>query len=116
IAATPGALSVNPDEPGTKPKRRRRHVRWLLYALGGLGVVFLLISLPCMHEVRISTGLSWSGNNLRQLGLALQNYHQHQGQLPPAVVLDKNGQPLIAGASCCFPTSNTTISIGSSNW
>jgi hypothetical protein len=34
------------------------------------------------------------GNNMKQIALALLNYNDSYGTLPPAYVTDKNGQPV----------------------
>ena len=42
-------------------------------------------------------------NNLRQIALALQNYHQANGCFPPAYVADKNGKPMHSSRMLILP-------------
>lgn len=42
-------------------------------------------------------------NNLKQIGLALHNYHDAYGTLPPAYVSDKNGNPLYSWRVLILP-------------
>jgi prepilin-type processing-associated H-X9-DG protein len=62
----------------------------LLALLGGacLGVVSADIDhrTPAMRSV--------CGNNLKQLAIALHNYHDVYGSFPPAYVADENGRPM----------------------
>jgi hypothetical protein len=44
-----------------------------------------------------------SMNNMKQIGIALHNYHDTFNQLPPAVVRDANGQPLYSGRVLLLP-------------
>lgn len=44
-----------------------------------------------------------SQNNLRQIGLALHNYHDANGAFPPAYVTDENGKPLYSWRVLILP-------------
>ncbi len=50
--------------------------------------------LPAVGSPRQAGRRSICENNLRQIALALQNYHQANGCFPPAYVADKNGKPM----------------------
>ena len=42
-------------------------------------------------------------NNLKQIGLALLEYHQKYGSFPPAFVADANGKPLYSWRVLILP-------------
>jgi hypothetical protein len=44
-----------------------------------------------------------SANNMKQLGLALHNYHDTHGNFPPAAVCDKNGKPMLSWRVLILP-------------
>jgi hypothetical protein len=48
-------------------------------------------------------GRIWSLNNLKGLSLAMQNYQDEKGSLPPAAVLGKDGQPLLSWRVLLLP-------------
>ena len=61
----------------------------LLLACGGF---FLLI--PSMGRAGGAAQRSMCTNNLKQIGLALHNYHDVYNCFPPAVITDKDGKPM----------------------
>ena len=63
----------------------------LLVVIAIIGVLVALL-LPAVQAARESARLSQCGNNLRQVGVALQNYHETRQKLPPG------------SRSCCWGT------------
>jgi hypothetical protein len=59
-------------------------------------ITLLLISLllPAVQTRPRGSRRSECGNNLRQIVIALQNYHDVYGSFPPAYVADKSGRPM----------------------
>jgi hypothetical protein len=66
-----------------------------LEALLAAGAIFALIMLLLspIHAPR-SSRRDYCSNNLRQILIALHNYHDVYGSLPPAYVADENGRPM----------------------
>jgi prepilin-type processing-associated H-X9-DG protein len=50
--------------------------------------------LPAVNSVHESARRVQCANNLKQIALALQAYHQANGHFPPACIADKNGKPM----------------------
>jgi len=57
-------------------------------------LVLVLLLLPAVEEPRGDHGRSSCKNNLKQIGLALHNYHDTWLVFPPAYLADENGQPM----------------------
>ncbi len=69
----------------------------ILVFLGGmLFVVPILIALllPAIQAAREAARRAACSNNMKQLGLALHNYHAAYGSFPPAYTVDENGNRL----------------------
>jgi hypothetical protein len=67
----------------------------LLAVVGGVVSLGAAVALPAIQSLRGAAGRTQSGNNLKQIGLAIHNFHQDTGRLP-ADILDKNGKPLLS--------------------
>lgn len=73
--------------------------------VGGVCVMGLLVALllPAVQAAREAGRRVSSMNNLKQISIALHNYHDTFNQFPPAVVRDANGQPLYSGRVLLLP-------------
>ena len=74
----------------------------LLVVLVIIGVLVLLL-LPVVETARPASQCMQCANNLKQLGLAMHNYHDEYGCLPPAYVADENGKPMHSWRTLLLP-------------
>jgi hypothetical protein len=72
----------------TRPKKP---IRIVLLACGVLLLGFCLIPAGHSPESEWRTGCKY---NLRQIGIALENYHDKYRSFPPAYLADRNGVPM----------------------
>ena len=98
---------MNPESPRSK--------LWIVIAallvLGGVAllgcaglVVYLVVDLQSSYQRAMAAQQRVrTGNRLKQVVIALQMYVDEHGQLPPAVVVDGNGEPLYSGRLLLLP-------------
>lgn len=73
------------------------------------GAYFVFTGLQCRHDYpyieqpRSITRQSTCKNNMKQIGLALHNYHDEHGSFPPAYLTDKNGRRLHSWRTLLLP-------------
>ena len=67
-----------------------------------VGVLAALL-LPAVQAAREAARRMQSSNNMKQISLALLNYHDVHGTFPPAVVSDASGKPLYSGRVLLLP-------------
>src|SRR5262245_11036025 len=77
-----------------------RHLIWLPAAL----LAGVALAAPAGHQPESTiVQRRASANNLKQIGLALHNYHDTYGKLPPAAICDKAGKPLLSWRVAILP-------------
>jgi len=54
-------------------------------------------------KMRVASSRMRSANNLKQIGLALHNYHDAHGAMPPQAVYDKDGKALLSWRVLILP-------------
>jgi hypothetical protein len=67
---------------------------YLVLAVLVLSCVLSLLLLPAINAAREAGRRASCLNQLRQVGLALNNYYAARGSFPPACTVDKDGKPL----------------------
>ena len=81
-------------EPQAKSGTFRRSLRTVLIGIGVLALLWgLILLLPMLHSVQDEVVRRRCVGNLKQIGLALHNYHAAQGAFPAAYSVDAQGRP-----------------------
>lgn len=91
----------NDATPKSGPRRGSRLIE-ILVAIAAILFLFAL-SLPAYRGAGEAARRSWCTNNLKQIVLALANYEQEHGALPPAYTADANGRPLHSWRTLILP-------------
>ena len=78
--------------------------KWIAGVCTGLGIIAVLFSLTVpVTRSRESSRRSQCSNNLKQLGLALHNYHDAYQAFPPAYTVDADGRRLHSWRTLLLP-------------
>ena len=83
---------IRPEVPEPTSRNVWKKLRWPVVAVGCLGVLFAIL-LPTVQQTICDRPRAPCKNNLKQIGLALYNYHDTYNCFPPAFVLGPDGKP-----------------------
>src|SRR5882757_2755439 len=75
-------------------QRRRGFTLIELLVVIAIIAVLIALLLPAVQAAREAARRAQCMNNLRQIGLALHNYHDQYNTFPPAYVADATGKPM----------------------
>ena len=108
--AGPDAEHVGPTIKPSAPVPKRGWTITLIQVLAlcaiiGVAVAFLL---PATRRARPAARRTQCKMNLKQIGLALHNYHDTFGAFPPACTVDSNGKPLHSWRTLLLPYLDQT--------
>jgi prepilin-type processing-associated H-X9-DG protein len=93
VPAGPGVAVPAPRGGGNTPVLAIVLVAVLVVMLSCGGILIALL-LPAVQAAREAARRSQCSNNLKQIALAMHNYHDMHKCFPPAVITDADGRPM----------------------
>jgi hypothetical protein len=72
-------------------------------SVGASAPLAIGLLMPAVISARAAAQRSVGMNNMKQIGLAMHNYHDTNQSLPPAYTVDKNGKPLLSWRVLVLP-------------
>lgn len=99
-----------PPKPTPPPRDSTGKVLVIVFVCVGLffslclcGPIGIALLLPAVQAARDAARTNGSKNNLKQIGLALHQYHSQHESFPPAYTVDESGRPLHSWRTLILP-------------
>jgi type II secretory pathway pseudopilin PulG len=104
----PGSAAGYTTAPGAGGGTSSTAVTTILLTVGILvllfcGGILIALLLPAVQAAREAARRMSCSNNLKQIALALHNYHDTHGSLPPAYMTDEDGNPTVSWRVLILP-------------
>ena len=100
-------VNTQPQTQTTTPKKNNTALIVILaiFAGGGLLIIPILLALilPAVQQAREAARRSISKNNLKQIGLAMHNYHETHRVFPPGGIETTEGKPYHSWQTMILP-------------
>jgi hypothetical protein len=95
----------SPEAKGNVANLKRPWKTRIFTYLSIAAILLVLVSLlmPATRDARGAARRTQCKNNLKQIALALYNYHDAYGAFPPAYTVDSNGRPLHSWRTLILP-------------
>lgn len=95
----------SPENAANFPSQPTNWPGFAIYVLVGIGILGLLVVLllPAQRSVPEAARRMQCSNHLKQIALALQEYADTYGNLPPAHTVDADGKPLHSWRTLILP-------------
>lgn len=90
-------------ENGPTKNRTWKSIVFELLTVAAILLILVALLLPGTRTAREPARRTQCKNNLKLIGLALYNYHDAYGALPPAYTIDSNGRPLHSWRTLILP-------------
>jgi len=95
--------SPSPESVPPKLKTGLKFNLIRLLVIGGIIAVVIALMLPATRRASPAARRTQCKNNLKQIGLALYNYHDTYHAFPPAFTVDADGKPLHSWRTLLLP-------------
>ncbi len=103
---------VTGNEYRQPPQQQKSTSTWVIVAIVGASSIFVMLfcggifmglTLPAVQVAREAARRMSCSNNMKEIGIALHNYHSAYGSLPPAYTVDDQGRPLHSWRTLILP-------------
>lgn len=95
--------SPNPENKPIPTKGRLKVILLQIAVVAAVVTVCIALLLPAVHRASEPARRTQCKSNLKQIGLALQQYHEIYGSLPPAYTVDAEGKRLHSWRTLILP-------------